>query len=190
MGEANEGLGYLQERANFWKNQEPIPARPPSWRSNSFAYPGSSPKPKPPKKSKSFINSTSVKTNVSMSSKENSTLRSKEPPMTMLSKEHSRLPRENSMPPREHSFLSNEKTPGKLKSRERSTGRTDSPQDSSPINIKSPYDNAKSSRGTPRSKKSNLPKLDNQNTIYKMDMLPKTPMTQVRIDIEREESIM
>jgi len=72
---------------------------------------------------KSFINSTSVKTNVSMSSKENSTLRSKEPPMTMLSREHSRLPRENSMPPREHSFHSNEKTPGKLKSREKSTAR-------------------------------------------------------------------
>lgn len=69
--------------------------------------------------------------------------------------------------------------------REKSFLSDDSPKQTP---SKSPYDNSK--EGTPRPKKIHLPKIDDANKIYKMDALPKTPLTQVRIDIDREESMI
>lgn len=207
MGEANEGLGYLFDRANFWKEQEPIPVRPPSWRSHSFAHSASSPRGKTPKKSKSFVNSTSVKTtNDTVSgesseggSKENSSLQKDElspNDNSTLHKKKSKLSREKSTINREKSNISKEKSslqremsniskPTHSVRRERSF--MDSPK-SSPSNNNSPYDNSKSN--TPRAKKVHLPNIDDANKVYKMDLMPKTPLTQVRIEIDREESML
>ncbi|XP_071126535.1 eukaryotic translation initiation factor 5B-like isoform X1 [Mytilus edulis] len=207
VGEANEGLGYLFDRANFWKEQEPIPVRPPSWRSHSFAHSASSPRGKTPKKSKSFVNSTSVKsTNDTVSgesseggSKENSSLQKDElspNDNSTLHKKKSKLSREKSTINREKSNISKEKSslqremsnvskPTHSVRRERSF--MDSPK-SSPSNNNSPYDNSKSN--TPRAKKVHLPNIDDANKVYKMDLMPKTPLTQVRIEIDREESML
>ncbi|VDI24872.1 Hypothetical predicted protein [Mytilus galloprovincialis] len=207
VGEANEGLGYLFDRANFWKEQEPIPVRPPSWRSHSFAHSASSPRGKTPKKSKSFVNSTSVKTtNDTVSgesseggSKENSSLQKDElspNDNSTLHKKKSKLSREKSTINREKSNISKEKSslqremsnvskPTHSVRRERSF--MDSPK-SSPSNNNSPYDNSKSN--TPRVKKVHLPNIDDANKVYKMDLMPKTPLTQVRIEIDREESML
>ncbi|XP_076070559.1 uncharacterized protein LOC143042175 [Mytilus galloprovincialis] len=207
VGEANEGLGYLFDRANFWKEQEPIPVRPPSWRSHSFAHSASSPRGKTPKKSKSFVNSTSVKTtNDTVSgesseggSKENSSLQKDElspNDSSTLHKKKSKLSREKSTINREKSNISKEKSslqremsnvskPTHSVRRERSF--MDSPK-SSPSNNNSPYDNSKSN--TPRAKKVHLPNIDDANKVYKMDLMPKTPLTQVRIEIDREESML
>ncbi|XP_063417620.1 uncharacterized protein LOC134700185 isoform X2 [Mytilus trossulus] len=207
VGEANEGLGYLLDRANFWKEQEPIPVRPPSWRSHSFAHSASSPRGKTPKKSKSFVNSTSVKTtNDTVSgessggdSKGNSSLQKEElspNDISTLHREKSKLSREKSMINREKSNISKEKSspqrevsnvskPTHSVRRERSF--MDSPK-SSPSTNNSPFDNSKSN--TPRAKKVHLPNIEDANKVYKMDLMPKTPLTQVRIDIDREESML
>lgn len=198
IDEAKEGLGYLQSRACFWKEQEPIPARPPSYRppsyrSHSFAHSAHSPRAsKTPKKSKSFISSQSE--DFGTTSRENTDFSSGEPTVprrkekSTLSREKSNLSKEKSNLHRENSKVNHDRLSDLSKPRvkhEKSLTVDESPKRTP---SRSPYDHSK--EGTPRPKKIHLPKIDDANKVYKMDALPKTPLTQVRIDIDREESTL